>query len=276
MQDIDRHLVLHVRGALLGRQSKMERKNKVMLAAAIGALVILVSSSAVRCAVSRSTDSDTAQMPPAEQQQTIAGEEHQEDEPHDADEGAAVSDEPLSVLESHAWQAKGDASKTVAFREGMFVETDETGVTVTVFTVTGETENASQKTFFIDTIRDGLSNNASSAVIIDGTEGSLTLTSDAFQVSKSYVQASTSANGVSIPQLDETYLSLIDGKSAELEAAASTWCKDHVPAATAISFDGEVYLDTNDNRVAATFHCDDAAKTIITVTYAAGTFTVAG
>lgn len=249
----------------------MQHKNKIMLAAAIGAIAILIVSSVVRCSVSRGAESDADQSSLAEPQQqtSMQGQEASGD-------STEASDDALSMLRGHAWQAKDDSSKTVTFKDGMFVEADATGVKVTAFTVTGETGGSDQKTLLIDMIRDGLPSNTSSAVIVEGTEGSLVLTSDAFQMSKTYVQVSTSTKSISLPQLDETYLTLIDHKSSDFSSALETWCRDHVPTATAVTFDGEVYLDTTAKRVAATFHCNDAAKSIITVTYASGTFSVAG
>ena len=38
----------------------------------------------------------------------------------------------------------------------------------------------------------------------------------------------------------------------------------------------EIPAVLRDGRVVATFHCDDAARTILTVTYASGEFTVMG
>ena len=48
------------------------------------------------------------------------------------------------------------------------------------------------------------------------------------------------------------------------------------PTAGEASFDGEVFLDTAAGRVSATFHLDDAASTIIAVSYEGGEFSVAG
>ena len=76
--------------------------------------------------------------------------------------------------------------------------------------------------------------------------------------------------------LAAAYVEMAGGDEQAVREAVSSYCRSHVPAARSASFDGEVYLDMRDGRVVATFHCDDAARTILTVTYASGEFTVMG
>lgn len=102
----------------------MDRKNKIMLAAAIGAVVVLVASSAVRCAVTR-TVSESSEAPASEQAQ-------------EPDMGAAGK--AMDVLRGHAWRSEKDASASIEFREGSFVETKGKQATVTAFEVTGASE----------------------------------------------------------------------------------------------------------------------------------------
>lgn len=49
---------------------------------------------------------------------------------------------------------------------------------------------------------------------------------------------------------------------------------ERYPQATKATFDGEVYLDLASDAVSATFHLNDAAKSILTVTFQDGKFTV--
>lgn len=248
----------------------MQRKNKIMIAAAIGAVLVLVASGIVRAAVSTANEQaqQAADAPAIEQTA-------QTDSP--ASEGAAAADDStLALLKSHAWQVQGDAKKAVVFRDGSFVETDGTNTRVTAFSVTGEDAANAQHVLYVKLIRDDLGSDATSAIILDGAEGSYALSCDAFQVSKAYVQGKASTIAVKVGGLDDTYANLIDNKTAELQSAIAAYATNHVPTAKVVTFDGEVYLDTANARISATFHADDAARTIITVTYESGTFAVAG
>lgn len=238
----------------------MERKNKVMLAAAIGAVVILVASSVVRCSLPKSQD-DAIQGDPAAIEQGAA-------EAGGEDEGLGA----LSILKSHVWQVDGDPSKTVAFKDGTFMESDGKNVRLTAFEVTSATTSSID----VKVTRDGAATEITSTVTVSGGEGSYKVSCDAFQNSKSYVQGSARRDSVTVDGVTEPYTTLIDGKTDQLASAVAGYCRGHVPTATKATFDGEVYLDIKGGSVSATYHCDDSASTILQVTYKDGAFTVAG
>jgi hypothetical protein len=238
----------------------MERKSKVMLAAALGAVAILVASSVVRCTLA-GPQRDEA---PEEAARAAQG---QEAEPQDAPEGQGT----LALLRSHAWQAEGDAGKTAAFTDGAIVETDGGGVHVSAFEVVSETEDSLD----VKVTSDG-GGERSATISISGAEGSYRVSCDAFQVSQAYVQGSAGKAPVAVEGVTEPYTTLVDGKTDELASAIAAYCRAHVPTATKAVFDGEVFLDVSAKTVSATFHCDDAAATILQVTYADGAFAVAG
>ena len=84
----------------------MDGKNKVLLAAAIGAIAILIASSVVRCSLPKAQDK-AGQEEPAAIEQVIAAESE------DNKDFAA-----LSTLESHAWQVDGDTTRSEERRVG--------------------------------------------------------------------------------------------------------------------------------------------------------------
>lgn len=233
----------------------MERKNKIMLAAAIGAVCILVASTVVRCTAARSAAEGAAPDPDA----------------------AVVQDDPgaLGILQSHAWQAEGDMGKTVQFRDGSFVESDGKGAKVTSFEVRSEKEGEGGITVIADLVSDSGATQGV-CIIVSGSEGAYTVSSDSFQLAKKYVQAATPDTEFEVTGVEETYASLIGGDVEGLAGAVGAYCAAHVPTATKASFDGEVYLDVKEKHVSATFHCDDSASTVLSVTYADGAFLVLG
>ncbi|MCI1879342.1 MAG: hypothetical protein LKI89_04140, partial [Olsenella sp.] len=97
----------------------MERRSKVMLAAAIGAVAILIASSVVRCSLPKAQDE-------AGRGESAALEQDTAEEPGEDKNPAA-----LTTLESHAWQVDGDPSKTIVFKDSTFIESDGKSVRLT-------------------------------------------------------------------------------------------------------------------------------------------------
>ncbi|MBQ9043028.1 MAG: hypothetical protein IJ111_09490 [Eggerthellaceae bacterium] len=258
----------------------MNGKNKLMLVAAIGAVLVLIASTAVRCAVTRAV-SDEPAAPAAEAetqdgQSSGAAASGGAQEPKEDTVEGSTEDKVLSALRSHAWQAEGDAGTTISFRDGSFVEADADGFKVTAFEVTGAAESDDHAALDVTCTRDGDGGAFRTVIAVDGREGSLKVSSDGFANASAYVQGSANAGPVAVDGITEPYTGLVDGKDAELAAAIASYCADHVPTATKAEFDGEVFLDIPGKRVTATFHCDDKAATVLSVAYADGAFTVIG
>lgn len=237
----------------------MDRKNKVMLIAAIGAVAVLVASSAIRAAVSHGAQQEGGDGQPAIEQQA----EEQE---------APADEDALSVLRSHTWQSDGDAGKTLSFRNGAFVETDSQGAHVSAF----EIESSDGSSITAKVVSDGGAEQKNAAISLSGAEGSYSVSSDSFQVAKKYVQGSPSKAAVAVNGVTEPYTTLIDGKTDELSSAVAAYCRNHAPTATSADFDGEVYVDVRGGAVTATFTCNDAARSILSVRYSGGSFSVTG
>ena len=252
----------------------MQKKNKVMLAAAIGMVAIVIGSTVVRCSIAHTVEGSAqseAQAPAESIAQDVGG----------ANAGGAASatdasQEIAKLLQGNVWQAEGAPEKTIEFREGSFVESDGASVKLTVFDVKQAGEGNGQKHPDIDFMREGDPYATPASIIVEERDGTLTVASDAFVAESRYVQSKPAGTAVSVSGLAEPYTGLIDGKSAELASAVGSWCASHAPSATTASFDGEVYLDVRGGRVSATFHLDDAASTIVTAVYEGGSFAVAG
>lgn len=121
----------------------MQRKNKAMLAAAIGMVAIIVATTAVCCSIAHTAgqaDADPSAASveqPAEQE----GPEMETEAEKGPDEAAAV----LEELRGSAWTAADGSGKTLAFREGSFVESDGASVSMTAFGVEGSGSSGAQR-----------------------------------------------------------------------------------------------------------------------------------
>ncbi len=252
----------------------MQRKNKVMLAAAIGMVAVIVGSTAVRCSIAHTVEesAQTEAQAPVESVVQDAGSAATADVASATDKAEEIA----KMLQGSVWQAEGVPEKTIGFRDRSFVESDGTSVKLTVFDVKEAGEDNGQKHLDIDFMREGDPYMTPATIIVEERDGVLTVASDAFAGESRYVQGKPAGTAVSVSGLAEPYTGLIDGKAGELASAVGSWCASHAPSATAAAFDGEVYLDVRGGRVSATFHLNDAASTIVTAVYENGAFSVAG
>ncbi|MDU8005773.1 hypothetical protein [Eggerthella lenta] len=252
----------------------MQKKNKVMLAAAIGMVAVIIGSTAVRCSIAHTVEES------AEAEVQVATESIAQDAGSADNAGASSSTnksaEIAKVLQGNVWQAEGAPERTVEFRDRSFVESDGASVKLTVFDVKEAGEGNGQKHLDIDFMREGDPYTTPASIIVEERDGVLTVASDAFAAESRYVQSKPAGTAVSVSGLAEPYTGLVDGKAAELASAIGSWCASHAPSATTAAFDGEVYMDVRGGRVSATFHLNDAASTILTAVYENGSFTVAG
>ena len=245
----------------------MNKRNRALLVAAVGAALVLVASTAVRCAA---VSANEAQPEAGLIESSDAG-----GGPAEGTEDMDTAEKVITILCSHAWQAESDAGATVEFRDGSLVEADGPWMQVTAFEVAGAQETDDHASLDVVMTRGG-AGSFPTVIAVDGREGSLVVESDGFANATRYVQSSAHAGEVAVEGVCEPYTSLIAGKEAELGQAVSEYCRDRVPTATRATFDGEVYLDIRGGRVTATFHLDDAASTVLSVAYAGGAFEVAG
>ena len=252
----------------------MQRKNKAMLAAAIGMVAIVVATTAVRCSIAHTVEQG-GDVPPTASVEQPAEQDAPEAEPEaekGSDEAAAV----LQDLRGGAWAASDGSGKTLAFREGSFVESDGASVSMTAFEVEGSGSSGEQRWVDVLLLKDGNATGRSATIVLDeGAEGT-SVACDGFSLSGRYVQAAIPGGPIEVAGLAEPYPSLVDGKTDELASAITEWAEGHAPTATRASFDGEVFVDVAGGRVSATFHLDDAAATIVTAVYRSGRFDVLG
>lgn len=241
----------------------MGRRKRTAAIALAAVLALGIGAGVARCAAVHGQQEDQQAQEAAA---TNAG-TTQETAPEDDD-----AQDALAVLQSHAWQAEGDPSVAVEFRDGSFVETDASGVHVTAM----EVAKASETSLDVLLVRDGGEGEVKTTIELSGKEGSWKVSSDGFSCAHTYVETTPHKEAVAVEGVTEPYTTLIEGRTDELALAVAACCRAHVPTATRATFDGEVYLDTNAGAVTATFRCDDAAATILQVTYEGGAFAVAG
>ena len=236
------------------------RKNTLVAGLAIAAILMLVGAGAVRCVASSIANGQEEGETPATNQSR--------------EEGASYGSGAYDSLANAVWVAADGSGATCEFKEGMMVEKGSR-LEATPLTVISEQSAKGQTVITIEPVKNGATA-PQTALIVSGLDGAREVASDAFAISKSYVERVGGGGKFNVYGASKEYLELAGTTEEFLSDAISAYCEKRVPSATAATFDGEVFLDMKSGLCSATFHANDAASTIITVTAKSGALTVAG
>lgn len=246
----------------------MERRKRAVAIAAAGAVAVLVAATLARCSAAggaSATDAGTSGATAAQTTTDTAG--------SDAGGSAGETGEAgscASALESREWMGADDASERLTASGGRIVETDGTNTYTSSYRVTEDSAGSCELSI---TRADGTVVQATATITGDGDDARLRC--EQLQVAFDWVPAPTDGE-VRVTGVDDEYLSLVGGDETALDAAVRLWVSMHVPGASEAAFDGEVFLDTNEDRVTATFTCDDPGRTVVSVEWSGGAFSVTG
>ncbi|WP_158573117.1 hypothetical protein [Olsenella sp. AM30-3LB] len=245
----------------------MEKRHRAVAAVAAGAVVVALGAGAARsCAV---TSEPTAGSDPRDAEGSTAWVEvvPGTGSSGDAEEGGAGA---AAELESREWMGAADSSLRMTASGGRLVETDGTETYTSSYVVTYDDDGSCGLAV---TRADGTVVQAT--VTIEGEGDDERLRCEQLQTAFDWVPAPKEGE-VRVTGVDDQYLALVGGDEGALDLAVSLWASEHVPGASEAAFDGEVYLDTRSGSVTATFTCDDPGRSIASVTWAGGAFSVTG
>lgn len=236
----------------------MTRKNKLMLAAAIMAAMLLVGSGVARCTLAQNgTTEERIAHESAEREgldSSMPG--------IDAADGEAGSG--IESLIGTSWVGVDDATRSLSIVKGAFVEAKDGGMEVTYWTLDAEEANGSTVTATVLASK-SMTDAASPVLVSVSSDGADTvLRSDALACAYRQVQVgdrSLHFTGVT-SKLEEA----MGVDAAKIEAAVSTRAAAVSPGATRAIWDAEAWIDYANNAATTTFTLDDGASTMISVT----------
>ena len=236
----------------------MSRKNKLMLAAAILAVVILIGSGVARCTLTQNVAPESGAN--IELTEEITAERPQS-------EVDAVDGEGGSGIESligTAWVGIDDPTRSLSIVKGAFVEAKDGQTSVTYWTL--DAEEASDKTITATVLASKSMADAASPILVSvGSDGADTvLRSDILACAYKQVQLGDRTlhfTGVT-SKLEEA----MGVDAAKIKAAVSTRAAAVSPGATRAIWDAEAWIDYANNAATTTFTLDDGASTMISVT----------
>lgn len=235
----------------------MTRKNKLMLAAAIVAAVLLVGSGVARCTLAQ--NGSTEGRAAVESAEEAAVENPQSET--DAADGEASSG--IESLVGTSWVGVDDATHSLSIVKGAFVETKDGGTEVTYWTLDGE-ELLSSGIEATVLASKSMTDAASPVLVSVSSDGADTvLRSDALACAYRQVQVgdrSLSFTGVTSSSKRRGDRRREDRAAVSARAAAVS------PSATRAIWDAEAWIDYANNAATTTFTLDDGASTMISVT----------
>lgn len=221
----------------------MDKKTKLMAICAAGAAAILIGAGLARCAIA-----------PSEPEAVFPAEEQSQQ--------AEQAGESLAGYTGTTWESE-DGTCTLALSDSTIIESGEAEVQVMYYEVLSEESDDSGISAQISFTRSAGEPASQTLLSISDTGGRKSISCDAFALSKSYLIAEGSEAGLELsahsPELNE----LLDAEDPEIASAIAQKASAASPTATLATWDGEVYIDCNEDVITTTFHLDDAASTIV-------------
>lgn len=221
----------------------MDKKTKLMAICAAGAAAILIGAGLARCAIAPSDPNPVVPVEEQSRQSEQAG-------------------ESLAGYTGTTWESE-DGTCTLALSDSTIVESGEAGVQVMYYEVLSEEPDDDGLSAQISFTRSAGEAASQTLLSISDAGGWKSISCDAFALSKSYLIAEGSEAGIELsahsPELNE----LLDAEDAEIASAIAQKASSASPTATLATWDGEVYIDCNEDVLTTSFHLNDAASTIV-------------
>lgn len=222
----------------------MDKKTKLMAICAAGAAVILIGAGLARCAV---TPAEPKAAAPAAEEASAPL----------VQEGEALSDYMGTTWES------ADGSATLTLSESTIVEQGEAGVQVMYYEVLSENTSDEGLAAQISFTRSADEPSSQTLLSICPSANATSLSCDALSLSKSYWLTEGDATTLELSAHSSELNELLDADDSEIASVITQRASIASPTATLATWDGEVYIDCNEDVLTTTFHLDDAASTIV-------------
>ena len=221
----------------------MDKKTKLMAICAAGAAAILIGAGLARCAIA-----------PSEPEIVVPAEEQ--------DQQIEQADDSFSGYAGTTWESE-DGTCTLTLSDSTIVESGEAGVQVMYYEVLSEEPDDDGLSAQISFTRSAGEAASQTLLSISDAGGWKSISCDAFALSKSYLIAEGSDAGLELAAHPSELNDLLDAEDPEIASAIAQRASIASPTATLATWDGEVYIDCNEDVLTTSFHLNDAASTIV-------------
>lgn len=235
----------------------MQRKNKVILALAIGAVALVVASGAVRCSAMDTSHGPDEQAQPVEtpQEETMS---QQAQEP--GQEGAQGG---FADLKNTSWKSE-DGKSALSIIEGALIESNEGGSSILYYTIDSEDAHDGSLTATLS-VSSSMTGDEEKTVASVRTrdDGAREIACD--RLACAYVLDAPSVSDVAIVGADENLYQTFGKDERDFAGVLLDYARQSAPSAKSATWSKEVWVDFNDMSYLTTFTLDDAASTIVSV-----------
>lgn len=221
----------------------MDKKTKLMAICAAGAAAILIGAGLARCAIA-----------PSEPEAVFPAEEQSQQ--------AEQAGESLAGYTGTTWESE-DGTCTLALSDSTIIESGEAGVQVMYYEVLSEESDGSGISAQISFTRSAGEAASQTLLSLSDTGGRKSISCDALALSKSYLLAEGASAGIELSAHSSELNELLGADDSEIASVITQRASIASPTATLATWDGEVYIDCNEDVLTTTFHLDDAASTIV-------------
>lgn len=240
----------------------MTRKNKVMLAAAIAALALLIGSGVARCSLAHEDIEEAESATEAIEQ--VEGTHEGSGQETDGSDSKRDDSDTLEGLIGTSWVGTDDPAHTLAIVEGAFVEGADSQNAVTYWTLDSEEEADGTLTATVLASK-SMSDAASPALVTITQDGGDTyIKSDV--LSCTYRQVQAGAHTLQFASITDELADSMGVEASKIEAAVSARAASVSPTAMMATWDKEVWIDYGSGSATTSFTLDDGASTLVSVT----------
>lgn len=233
----------------------MSKKNKVMIALAAAAVVLLVGSGIARCTLVNASESEPQEASPTEHAASSQ-------DPTGGASGESVQTGGLDSLVGTSWVGTGDPARSLSIVKGAFVEKSGDETQVTYWTI--DSEDGSTSTVLASKSMNEAA--APAVVVVNDTGSEITIRSDVLACE--YKQVQGGARTLYFSGVTSKLAESMGCDASEIEAAVSSRVAAVSPQCERAVWDAEVWIDYANNTATTTFTLDDGASTIVSVTRA--------
>lgn len=223
----------------------MDKKNKVILGLAVGAVAILIASGVARCSLQQQgSDESAAPQEPA------------------AEEAASTeSDNGIAELYGTVWEAE-DGKSTLTVSDGVLIVNAGEDSRALYFNVVRESADDAGISATIAVSEKPGGERRETALAVTKGISSMRLACDALE---SVYVLETGDASIELVNVDAQLSEIFGTQEPEFAAAISEWASTKSPYATKAVWSGEIWIDCRAGTYLTTFTLDDAARTIVNV-----------
>lgn len=229
----------------------MNRKNKILAALAIGAVVLCVGSGVARCSLAQQED-------PAIQQGSSQEQKTEKVSIQQADEQGGFAD-----LENTSWTSE-DGKSTLSIIGGAFVEKTEGGSSVIYYTISDEKESNGTLTVTLS-VSSSMTGEEQETIaqVKEAKDGGKTLVCD--KLSAKYLKDAPVETTIALEGATDELYSTFGKDEAAFTDVLLEYSKAKSPYATKATWDKEVWIDFASGAFLTNFTLNDTASTIVSV-----------